>query len=86
VSLSPATLPNGTLNTAYLITFVAAGGKPPYRWSVASGNLPPGLSLSTAGTISGKPTKTRTYAVTVKVTDSSNPVLDTTAAYSLTIG
>lgn len=38
-------------------------------WTLASGSLPPGLSLSAAGVLSGTPTKAGRYAVTVRFTD-----------------
>lgn len=43
-----------------------------YTFSVVSGNLPPGLNLSTDGVISGIPTKAGTYTFKVKVTDSAS--------------
>ena len=43
---SAATLSSGTTNRAYTANLSATGGVPPYTWSVASGNLPPGLVLS----------------------------------------
>jgi hypothetical protein len=49
-----STLPAATQFSAYQATLSAVGGKPPYRWRLASGSsLPSGLSLSTGGTISG---------------------------------
>jgi hypothetical protein len=52
----------------------ATGGKPPYTWSLLSGALPPGLTLSPAGEISGTVANSpaNTYKFTVQVTDSSN--------------
>ncbi len=44
-----------TLATPYSFTITATGGIPPYTFSVASGVLPPGLSLSASGVISGTP-------------------------------
>jgi hypothetical protein len=37
----------------YSFALTAAGGPPPYRWSVPPGTLPPGLTLSPAGLLAG---------------------------------
>jgi hypothetical protein len=52
-------------------TLTAIGGKKPYTWSAA--NLPAGLSLSSAGVLSGTPTTAASYFPTFTATDSSNP-------------
>jgi hypothetical protein len=39
----------------YSFTLTATGGSPPYRWRVTSGALPPGLTLSAAGALTGTP-------------------------------
>ena len=75
IQITPATLPNGTKNTVYPnTTFVATGGSvsPPFTWSLVSGlgSLPPGLTLSATGTISGTPTQSGTYDFVVQLTDS----------------
>ncbi len=47
-------LPSATQAYAYQATLSATGGTPPYTWSLATGStLPAGLSLSSAGIISG---------------------------------
>src|SRR5205085_12612793 len=48
--------PSGTVNQAYSASLAATGGTPPYSWAIASGALPPGLSLNASGAISGTPT------------------------------
>jgi hypothetical protein len=46
----------GMVGTAYSVQLTGTGGISPYTWTVASGStLPAGLSLSTAGVISGTP-------------------------------
>jgi hypothetical protein len=47
----------------------ATGGTAPYTWTVASGSLPGGLTLSGAGIISGTPTQAGNSSFTVRVTD-----------------
>jgi prepilin-type N-terminal cleavage/methylation domain-containing protein len=60
----------GYVDEAYSATLSATGGLPAYKWSLASGSLPPGLSLSGAGVISGTPTTVGTYSFTPVITDS----------------
>jgi hypothetical protein len=51
----------------------ARGAAPPYVWSVASGDLPEGLTLTPEGCLCGRPTKTGDFEVTLKVEDSGHP-------------
>ena len=81
-TITNSSLPAGTVGTAYTATTLAAtGGTPPYTWS-ASG-LPSGLSISSAGVISGTPTAAGSFSVTVQATDSAQ--LTATKAYSVTV-
>jgi hypothetical protein len=65
-ALSPA-----TPNYVYHTSLEATGGVPPLNWSLASGTLPAGMTLNTAGVLFGTPTTGSTSTFTVKVTDSS---------------
>ena len=47
----------------------AAGGTPPYTWSLDSGSLPSGVSFTSDGTISGTPSETGEYQIRVSVLD-----------------
>jgi hypothetical protein len=69
---SAATLPPATFGTAYSFTLQADGGTVPYRWSLASGNLPAGLTLADTGVISGTPTAIGSSAFTISVLDSAS--------------
>ncbi|WDL95304.1 beta strand repeat-containing protein [Alicyclobacillus sp. ALC3] len=51
-------------------TFTETGGYGPYTWSLASGTLPPGYTLTSGGVLSGQSNRVGTYAFTVRVTDS----------------
>jgi hypothetical protein len=58
-----------TVGKAYAAWISAVGGgTSPRTWTAISGTLPTGVTLSTTGRLSGTPTRTGTYAVTVRVT------------------
>jgi|GEM_PF-1479346 len=69
VAITTTTLPTVNWNTPVSLALAAQGGLPQYSWTVASGSLPPGLSLSAPGVISGTPTASGSYNFTAKVTD-----------------
>lgn len=71
--IGSAALPLAVINVPYSATFAATGGLQPFTWALASGTLPPGLSISAAGVISGTPTTVGTANFKVKVTDSQTP-------------
>jgi hypothetical protein len=79
--ITTSSLPAGTVGTSYTATLAATGGTPPYTWS-ASG-LPSGLSISSAGVISGTPTASGSFSVTVQMTDSAQATAN--KAYSVTV-
>jgi len=66
-----AFLPDGKVGVSYTAQLQAAGGVVPYsNWTWANGwpSLPPGLSLSSSGVISGTPARSGTYGFAVSVT------------------
>jgi len=71
LAVQTTSLPEGTAGVHYQATLQAAGGVAPYSWSLISGSLPAGLSLSNSGVISGTPTGVGTSNFTVQVMDSS---------------
>jgi hypothetical protein len=84
LTVTTASLPAGTQNSAYSTTLAVTGGTTPYSWSIASGSLPTGLSLaSSTGVISGTSTVVGTSNFTVQVTDANS--LTNTKALSITI-
>ena len=87
LTLTTTTLADATLNTAYSATLTVAGGVAPYTFTLANGSaLPAGLSLSSAGGISGTPTTAGSTAFTVDVTDSTTPTpLSTAGNLSITV-
>jgi Putative Ig domain len=86
VTITTASLPAGNVAIFYDSQLMATGGSAPYNWSLTSGTLPPGLSLtSSSGVISGTPTTTGSYPITVQVTDSELIPITATAAFTITI-
>ncbi len=79
--VTTASLPNGTNGVAYDQQLSAFNGQRPYSWSLLSGSLPSGLTLTTNGVISGTPTTNGTDNFTVQVTDA----LSATATQPLTL-
>ncbi|WP_047304919.1 autotransporter domain-containing protein [Pseudomonas fluorescens] len=85
ISLSPGSLSNGTVGTAYSASLSASGGAAPYSYTITAGTLPTGLSLSTSsGAISGTPSASGTFNMTVTATDANSAT--GSQAYSITIG
>ena len=69
ITVTPSSLPAGTVGVAYNQTFTASGGTAPYTYSLASGSLPSGVTLNANGTLTGTPQQAGTYIITVKATD-----------------
>jgi len=87
VAVTTATLADAVVGKAYAATLTASGGTPGYTWSVVSGSLPTGLTLSSLGKITGTPRATGTATFTVRVQDTSKPVKKVgTREFTLTVG
>ncbi|MCD9570212.1 putative Ig domain-containing protein [Pseudomonas protegens] len=73
LAITPTTLPDGIQGTTYNQTVTATGGTTPYTYAISAGSLPAGLSLNTSsGVISGTPTVSGTFNLTVTVTDANS--------------
>jgi len=85
VSLSCPSAP-GEAGAPYASSFAAAGGVPPYTFSITQGTLPPGLSLNTAtGAITGIPSAAGPFSFTVQVADSESPSATATVSCGIAI-
>jgi phospholipase C len=77
IAPSPVTLGCGSavgeMGVTYSSSLPAAGGVPPYTFSITSGSLPPGLSLNTSsGAVAGIPLAAGSYPFTAQVVDSTH--------------
>ncbi|WP_269937987.1 beta strand repeat-containing protein [Arthrobacter sp. HY1533] len=69
-TITPAALPGGIAGTAYTQQLAGENGVSPYSFSLTSGTLPAGITLSSEGLVAGTPTASGTFPVVVTVTDS----------------
>jgi uncharacterized protein YhjY with autotransporter beta-barrel domain len=91
LDLAPDSPPNGAVNQPYSQQFSVSGGTAPYTYSVEAGlgNLPPGMSLSSTGLLSGTPTATGNYTFSLRyddnTTSSQGPGVQYFAAQNVTV-
>jgi hypothetical protein len=85
VTISPSTLADGQVGVAMSQSISADGANAPYRFSLSAGSLPAGLTMSSAGVLSGTPTAGGVFHFTVKASDSSPVPFTATQAYTLNV-
>jgi hypothetical protein len=80
-------LPGATVNSPYFASLTASGGTAPFTWRIVSGHLPAGITITSAGNLSGIPTAVAgTYPITFKVTDRSPTQQTASAPLALVVG
>jgi hypothetical protein len=79
-----AVLPDSPLAGQYSVSLAAVGGLQPYTWTLVGGGMPAGLTLSSAGVISGTPTSPGSFSFTAQVSDSSNQQMNRTFSITVT--
>jgi len=82
-TVSPNTLSNASYGQAYSQSLSQTGALGAPSYAVTAGALPPGLTLSASGTLSGTPTALGTFSFTVTVADNSG--CSGSQAYSITV-
>ncbi|HEV2287825.1 MAG TPA: Ig domain-containing protein [Candidatus Acidoferrales bacterium] len=86
MAITTTALPTTQPMMSYKVLLNATGGQTPYLWSITSGSLPPGISLTGAtGTIAGKATVAGNYTFTVQVQDSASPTTSATQALQVSV-
>ena len=84
--LPTTALPGGATDIAYSAQISpATGGVAPYRYSVTSGELPYGLTMSSTGAITGTPTTANLFGFVVTATDSNTGTGPSVVQQSYTI-
>jgi hypothetical protein len=88
LTLTPATLQYGHVGVPYSEIVTASGGTSPYRFSISTGSLPPGLNLTSGGpdvaVLNGTPSEHGEFAFTIEAVDVHGT--EVTAAIDLDIG
>lgn len=86
-NISPTSLPNGTQSVPYTTLLTASGGVAPYTWTLLSGTLPNGVTLtsgSPTATLSGTPSVAAVFTFVIQLCDSAAHCA--TQNYTVTIG
>lgn len=83
LQVSTAKLPAGAVAKSYSAALAASGGRAPYQWSVASGQLPAGVRLSSSGALTGSPQQAGTYAFQAAVKDAAGAKAQRTLSVSV---
>ena len=83
-AISNAALPNASVGVEYVQALQATGGRAPYVWSIASGALPAGVTLSPSGSIAGTPSAAGPATFTLRVTDADSRTAE--RAFTITVG
>jgi len=84
ITVTNPAVATGTVNSAFSQTFTQSNAVLPVTFTTAS-TLPAGLALAVGGTLSGTPTQTGSFPITVTATD-TNGCTGTGAIYTLVIG
>ena len=81
LTISTTSLPQARLRQPYQFQLQAQGGIPRFKWMLSRGSLPPGLSLSEDGLISGTPTEKGEFPLVIFLSDGSTPPQKKNQAY-----
>src|SRR5262249_36490391 len=84
LTINTTIVQSASLGVPYSFSFSVTGGVAPYTWT-NQGNLPPGLTLSSAGVISGTPIGLGTTTFAVQVSDSFTPKQTATHTFQMTV-
>jgi hypothetical protein len=86
LTITSSTLAPLVFGKAYGQSLKASGGSAPYTWSITSGILPAGLTLTSSGSIVGLPTgRGSSWTFTAAVTDSSSPAQIASATTTIAV-
>jgi hypothetical protein len=85
VSVTTAALPQAVLGKTYSESLAGTGGTGTYTWSIDSGTLPPGFTLSPDGILSGTGTAVTTSTFKAQLVNAGPPYQSVTRTFTLAI-
>ena len=85
LTFSSSLLPDGNIALPYSALFNTQGGYPPIQFALASGILPPGVTLDKTQALQGTPSAPGKYTFTIQASDTKTPTLTASQAFTLTI-
>ncbi len=85
LTIDSVAFPDGAVGSDYNVRCRVSGGTPPFHYTVSSGQLPAGLTLTGGGQISGTPSAAGDFVFTIKVTDSGGPPSGAEKTFTISI-
>src|ERR1017187_3892926 len=86
MSVTPTSAPNGVVGTPYSFNLLPSGGTAPYTFALSPySDLPPGLSFSSQGQVTGTPTYPGSFEIMATLTDSTPTPNVVNLFYNVTI-
>jgi hypothetical protein len=85
IAITTTSLASANVGSPFVATFGTTGGTGTVAWSLESGALPTGVTLSPNGTLSGSPASLGGFTFVVKATDAGWPGNATTRTLTLSV-
>jgi putative Ig domain-containing protein len=85
IQIAISALPGGVYHSSYQATLSATGGTGSFKWSVTSGEVPPGLLVDASGLVTGEPQCIGSFTMHVDATDTKWPGYTNAGTVSLDI-
>ena len=85
LTITTSSLPGGYVSRGYHVQLEAQNGTTPYKWSLDSGSLPKGLTLSEDGILGGVPLEAGQFRFVVTAADGARPAQQQNQEFALQV-
>lgn len=85
LTITTSSLPRGYVSRVYHVQLEAQNGTTPYKWSLDSGSLPKGLTLSEDGILGGVPLEAGQFRFVVTAADGARPAQQQNQGFALQV-